>query len=223
MNMYKIYLKQAWALLKENKLLSGVSIFGTALAICMIMVIVIVWQMRTANYSPEDYRDRMMYVSDTRASYERIKADTDYSFGVTYDYRVRMALMAFLGLNILLCVMGTFWYRVRMRRGEIGLRMAIGSPREEIRSQMAREGICLLLMATPLALLIEAQFVMVGFLDIPKGTLPELYWPAILPLRFLLVNILTWILLAIVILLAVWLPASKAAEMEPAEALRYDG
>ena len=156
-------------------------------------------------------------------SYDRIKADTDYSFGVTYDYRVRMALMAFLGLNILLCVMGTFWYRVRMRRGEIGLRMAIGSPREEIRSQMAREGICLLLMATPLALLIEAQFVMVGFLDIPKGTLPELYWPAILPLRFLLVNILTWILLAIVILLAVWLPASKAAEMEPAEALRYDG
>lgn len=156
-------------------------------------------------------------------SYDRIKADTDYSFGVTYDYRVRMVLMAFLGLNILLCVMGTFWYRVRMRRGEIGLRMAIGSPREEIRSQMAREGICLLLMATPLALLIEAQFVMVGFLDIPKGTLPEHYWPVILPLRFLLVNILTWILLAIVILLAVWLPASKAAEMEPAEALRYDG
>ena len=32
-------------------------------------------------------------------SYERIKADTDYSFGVTYDYRVRMALMAFLGLE----------------------------------------------------------------------------------------------------------------------------
>ena len=64
---------------------------------------------------------------------------------------------------------------------------------------------------------------MVGCLDIPKVTLPELYWPAILPLRFLLVNILTWILLAIVILLAVWLPASKAAEMEPAEALRYDG
>lgn len=57
----------------------------------------------------------------------------------------------------------------------------------------------------------------------PQRTLPEHYWPAILPLRFLLVNILTWILLAIVILLAVWLPASKAAEMEPAEALRYDG
>lgn len=77
MNMYKIYLKQAWALLKENKLLSGVSIFGTALAICMIMVIVIVWQMRTANYAPEDYRDRMMYVSDTRASYKENESYND--------------------------------------------------------------------------------------------------------------------------------------------------
>ena len=66
--MYKIYLKQAWALLKENKLLSGVSIFGTAL---------IVWQMRTANYSPEDYRDRMMYVSDTRASYKENESYND--------------------------------------------------------------------------------------------------------------------------------------------------
>lgn len=67
--MYKIYLKQAWALLKENKLLTGVSIFGTALAICMIMVIVIVWQMRTANYSPENNRDRTLYVTHGRASY----------------------------------------------------------------------------------------------------------------------------------------------------------
>ncbi|WP_297906755.1 ABC transporter permease [uncultured Parabacteroides sp.] len=66
--MYKIYLKQAWALLKENKLLSGVSIFGTALAICMIMVIVIVWQVRTANYSPEDNRDRTLYVISAGAN-----------------------------------------------------------------------------------------------------------------------------------------------------------
>ena len=43
----------------------------------MIMVIVIVWQMRTANYSPEDNRDRMMYVSDTRASYKENESYND--------------------------------------------------------------------------------------------------------------------------------------------------
>lgn len=46
----------------------------------MIMVIVIVWQMRTANYSPEDYRDRMMYVSDTRASYKENESYNDATF-----------------------------------------------------------------------------------------------------------------------------------------------
>ena len=39
--MIKLYFKQALHLLKENKLLSSISIIGTALAIAMIMVIVI--------------------------------------------------------------------------------------------------------------------------------------------------------------------------------------
>lgn len=178
----------------------------------------------------ETFRERMSrelrvgnFYLKRLTSYERVKADTDYTFGVTYNYRVRLALMIFLGVNILLCVMGTFWYRVRMRRGEIGLRMAVGSPRGGIRFQMLREGICLLLLATPFALLVEAQLMMAGLVEVAQGTLPEHYWPANLPLRFLLVNVFTWLLLAIVILLAVWLPASKAAEMEPADALRYDG
>lgn len=60
--MYTLYFKQALAMLKENKLLSLISILGTALAICMIMVMVITYQMQVKNYSPEDNRDRMMYV-----------------------------------------------------------------------------------------------------------------------------------------------------------------
>lgn len=60
--MYKQYLSQTINLLKENKLLSFISIVGTALAICMIMVIVIVFEVKTANYEPETHRDRMMIV-----------------------------------------------------------------------------------------------------------------------------------------------------------------
>lgn len=67
--MYKIYLKQAFSLLCENKLLSLVSVLGTALAITMIMVIVIVWQVRTASYAPETNRDRTLYVKEARATY----------------------------------------------------------------------------------------------------------------------------------------------------------
>ena len=37
----------------ENKLLSVISILGTALAICMIMVIVILYVVNTASFKPE--------------------------------------------------------------------------------------------------------------------------------------------------------------------------
>ena len=47
--MYKLYFKQALAMLKENKLLSLISILGTALAICMIMVMVITYEVRVNN------------------------------------------------------------------------------------------------------------------------------------------------------------------------------
>lgn len=60
--MYRLYLKQALAMLKENKLLSLISILGTALAICMIMVMVITYQVKVKNYSPEDNRDRTMTI-----------------------------------------------------------------------------------------------------------------------------------------------------------------
>lgn len=49
-------------MLRDNKLLSLISILGTAMAICMIMVIVITYQLRVKNYSPEDNRDRTLYV-----------------------------------------------------------------------------------------------------------------------------------------------------------------
>ena len=63
-----VYFKQAWRLLKENRLLSVVSILGTALAICLVMVIVIVWQVRTAGFKPETHRGRMLFVQYGRAA-----------------------------------------------------------------------------------------------------------------------------------------------------------
>ena len=58
--MIKLYFKQAFHLLGENKLLSSISIIGTALAIAMIMVIVITLRATIAPFAPETHRDRML-------------------------------------------------------------------------------------------------------------------------------------------------------------------
>lgn len=60
--MIKQYWKQTLALIRENPLLGGISVLGTALAVAMIMVIVIVFEVRTASYVPEVNRDRTLHV-----------------------------------------------------------------------------------------------------------------------------------------------------------------
>ncbi|MEG2066765.1 MAG: FtsX-like permease family protein [Tannerellaceae bacterium] len=157
-------------------------------------------------------------------SYNQITADTDNRFGQTRDVRVRTAMLLFFLVNILLCVMGTFWYRIRMRREEIGLRMAMGASRSSIRRMLFVEGLCLLTAAMLPALLIEVQFIQAGLIDTmgryDDNTLS--YLPDRMGLRFILTNGLTWLLLAVTVVAAIWFPATKAAKMKPTDALHNE-
>ncbi len=45
----------------ENPVLSTISIIGTALAICMIMVIVMSYRVKNATYPPETNHNRTLY------------------------------------------------------------------------------------------------------------------------------------------------------------------
>ena len=62
--MLKQYIKQAFQMLKENRLVSTISITGTAISVTMIMMVVLVLQVQVANYYPEEHRDRMLYVEN---------------------------------------------------------------------------------------------------------------------------------------------------------------
>ena len=56
--------RQAFTILKQNPLLSTISILGTAFAITMIMAIVIIWQKtKYADLEPEVNRSRCLYFS----------------------------------------------------------------------------------------------------------------------------------------------------------------
>ncbi|MEA4948637.1 MAG: ABC transporter permease [Petrimonas sp.] len=85
--MIQQYFKQAWRLLKENPVLSAISIIGTALAICMIMVIVMSHQVKNAPYPPETNRDRMLYVKWMSSREKKASPDDSYSNGpMGYDF-----------------------------------------------------------------------------------------------------------------------------------------
>ena len=50
--MYKVYLKQAWALMGQNRFFTAVYIIGTGLAISMVMAIAVVYHIRNGEYRP---------------------------------------------------------------------------------------------------------------------------------------------------------------------------
>ena len=58
----RLYFQQALYHLRENPVISWISVLGTALSICMIMVIVITLRVRTADCEPEVNRSRSLYV-----------------------------------------------------------------------------------------------------------------------------------------------------------------
>lgn len=64
--MIKQYFKQAWYLIKQNKLFSGIYIAGTALGISMVMVMAILNYVKTANIYPETNRDRTLYAKSVK-------------------------------------------------------------------------------------------------------------------------------------------------------------
>ena len=56
--MIKQYFTQAWAQLRQQPLMSAVGIAGTALAIFLIMLVVMMQQVKVAPFAPESNRDR---------------------------------------------------------------------------------------------------------------------------------------------------------------------
>ena len=59
--MIKQYITQAIAQLRQQPIISAVSVIGTALAIFLIMLVVMMQQVKTAPFAPESNRDRFLH------------------------------------------------------------------------------------------------------------------------------------------------------------------
>ena len=64
----KLYLKQAWELLKQNRLFSTLYIVGTALAIAMTMMMAVIYYVRLAPVYPEERRATTLYMGGLKLS-----------------------------------------------------------------------------------------------------------------------------------------------------------
>ena len=130
------------------------------------------------------------------------------------NMKIKFSLMAFLLINVFFGIVGTFWLWTENRRGEIGLRMAIGSSKYSLYKYMNLEGICLFSFTLPFIILFMLNMAYFDIMDTIR--LPLSLW------RFCITIGSAWLLLAGMITLGIWIPARKATNLAPAEALHYE-
>ena len=127
------------------------------------------------------------------------------------EVKAQLCILGFLLLNIFLGVIGTFWFRTQHRRKEVALRMAMGSTRRGIFVRLIAEGLLLLTLAAVPAAIIALNIGVAELVDVTQ-----------LPFdasRFFLALVLSWLLMAVMIVVGVWYPARRAMKIQPAEAL----
>ena len=80
--MIKLYLKQAWALLRQNPLY----IAGTGLAIAMTMIVAMIYYVKLAPVYPEVNRGRTLYLTNTSFKNDRSEYQSALSYSALQDW-----------------------------------------------------------------------------------------------------------------------------------------
>lgn len=68
--MIKQYFKQAWTMMRQNKLFTSIYVAGTGLSIAFTMVLFIIYYVKFAPVYPEYNRDRMLVISKSAVAQE---------------------------------------------------------------------------------------------------------------------------------------------------------
>ena len=160
-------------------------------------------------------------LSETR---DRFLQDTKESINAIW------VVILFLLINVFLGIVGTFRFRANARRGEIGLRGALGSSKKKVRQLLISETFMMLLLASIPATVLALNIQLMGILTklgVPVLQGSEIISNAANPNKsMLLLNLITYLItffmMLIIIWLGTWYPAKKASEIQPAEALHYE-
>lgn len=161
-----------------------------------------------------DNADRLYLAYNT--TIDEIKTYSD----IAYDYeradRLRLrnwsVCIGFLLLSVFLGVFGTFWSRTQQRVGEIAIRKTFGARRGQISLRLISEGLGILLLAT-----VPAAVIDILIADNELST--HLYGVYLTPARMALEIGVTFLLMAVIIILAIWIPAVRAMRTDPAVSL----
>lgn len=158
----------------------------------------------------KQYTRNNTYVKSIK-SYHEVYENTTHDMNVTK--RKYIGCMAFMLVSVFLGLLGTFWLRTRQRVPEIAVRKINGASNTSIALRLASEGIFLLTIVTPLAIVCDW---LICHYELNQNIRSEFFVPS----RFAITVVLTYVMLVVTILIGIAFPAWKAMQVQPAEALK---
>lgn len=121
-------------------------------------------------------------------------------------------VMTFVLITVFMGVFGVFWLRTRQRRGEIGVRMAMGATKAAIRYSMILESLCLMLLCVLPGTLVYVNMLYADIVDTYS-------LPFSLGRIAIVFTTASLIMILIIVCGTLW-PANRAASIQPVDALR---
>jgi putative ABC transport system permease protein len=166
--------------------------------------------MRDAAFESRLYKLLTGYMKEASVEIEQL-TDKRESKNLTtlIPVLVFLTIAGFLIINVALGLFGVLWYNINQRRGEIGLRRAIGASGKSVSGQILAEAMVLATLSLLLGTFFAVQFPLLRVLDIAPGV----YITAI---------ILAILFIYLLVIVCSLYPGKQAAAILPAVALHEE-
>jgi putative ABC transport system permease protein len=122
---------------------------------------------------------------------------------------VLLIVACFLVINVALGLFGVLWYNISKRRGEIGLRRAVGATGNSVSAQLVSEALILATLSLIIGSFFAIQFPLLNVFDLPAGV-------------YLTALILAILFIYLLVLICSLYPGKQAASIYPAVALHEE-
>lgn len=122
---------------------------------------------------------------------------------------ILIVLAAFLIINVALGLFGVLWYNINKRRGEIGLRRAVGATGNAVSGQIVAESMVLATLSLIIGAFFAVQFPLLNLFDLSANV-------------YIVAIVLSAIFIYLLVLLCSLYPGKQAAAVYPAVALHEE-
>ncbi|MEP6949948.1 MAG: FtsX-like permease family protein [Ginsengibacter sp.] len=156
------------------------------------------------------YKTLANYMKNSNIEIEHL---TNKRKNINYFALVPMIVLSivacFLIINVALGLFGVLWYNINKRRGEIGLRRAVGATGYSISTQLVSESLILATLSLIIGSFFAIQFPLLNVFDLPAGV-------------YLTALILAILFIYLLVFLCSLYPGRQAASIYPAVALHEE-